>query len=199
MQKDHIDSATCTAFIQGDKKAFESVYSAFSRPLYRRILYLIKDPDEADEILHNLFIKIWTSREQINPDKNLYAYFVQAATSMTIDQLRKNIRTQVLHDKLVSSTHGHTSVSVEESYISKEDWKILESAIEQLPPQRRLIFRLCKIEGKSYQEVSESLSISQATISNQLVLAMKSLRKFVLQHHREVLLYCILFDYFKNR
>ncbi|MFD2554241.1 RNA polymerase sigma factor [Sphingobacterium tabacisoli] len=195
MYKHTIDNAICIAFIGGDKKAFESIYCTFSKPLYRRILYLVKDPDDADEVLHNIFIKIWTAREQIDPAKNLFAYFMQAANSMAIDHLRKNLRTQVMHDTIIVSGEEHTARSVEDSYISKEDWKILESAIEQLPPQRRLIFKLCKIEGKSYKEVSESLSISPATISNQLVLAMKFLRQFVKQHHKEILLYCLLFDY----
>lgn len=100
-----------------------------------------------------------------------------------------------MHDTITISSEEHRALSVEESYIGKEEWKILESAIEQLPPQRRLIFKLCKMEGKSYKEVSESLDISPATISNQLVLAMKFLRQFVKQHHKEILLYCLLFDY----
>lgn len=199
MYKHTIDHATCIAFISGDKKAFESIYCAFSKSLYRRILYLIKNPDDADEILHNIFIKIWTGREHIDPDNNLYAYFMQAANSMAIDQLRKNLRTQVVHDNISLFGEERIALSVEDSYIGKEDWKILESAIEQLPPQRRLIFKLCKIEGKSYKEVSESLSISPATISNQLVLAMKFLRQVVKQHHKEILLYCLLFDYIGRR
>lgn len=199
MHKDTINSAIHHAFIRGEQQAFESIYCAFSKPLYRRILYLIKDPDEADEILHNLFLKIWSSRQQIDPDKNLFAYFMQAANSMAIDQLRKNLRTQVMHDNIALSSFGQTSLSVEENYISKEDWKILESAIKQLPPQRQLIFRLCKIEGKSYKEVSESLSISTATISNQLVLAMKFLRQFIKQHHKEILVYCFLFDHLGHK
>lgn len=198
MYKTAIDNATYIAFIRGDETAFEAIYCAFSKPLYRRILYLIKDPDEADEILHNIFIKIWIAREQIDPDKNLFAYFMQAANSMAIDQLRKNLRTQVMHDHIMLSSEQRTALSVEDNYIDKEDWKILESAIEQLPPQRQLIFRLCKIEGKSYKEVSESLAISPATISNQLVLAMKFLRNFVTQHHKEILLYGLFFDYFKQ-
>lgn len=199
MHKDDINSAIQYAFIRGDQQAFESIYCAYAKPLYRRILYLVKDADEADEILHNVFLKIWTSREQVDPTKNLYAYFMQAAHTMSIDQLRKNIRTQAMRDSIVWSNDNQASSSVEESYIHKEEWKILESAIEQLPPQRQLIFRLCKIEGKSYKEVSESLSISPATISNQLVLAMKSLRQFISQHHKEIMLYCLFLDYLNRQ
>ncbi|MBL1410322.1 RNA polymerase sigma factor [Sphingobacterium faecale] len=199
MYKDTINSAIQHAFIRGERQAFEHIYRAFSRPLYRRILYLVKDPDEADEILHNLFLKIWSSHDQIDPDKNLFAYFMQAANSMSIDQLRKNIRTQAIHDKIGRSGDDDSICSVEENYISKEEWQILESAIEQLPPQRRLIFRLCKIEGKSYKEVSEVLSISTATISNQLVLAMKSLRQFVIQHQKEIMLYCLFLEQLRQR
>lgn len=186
MQQTIVDTSTCMAFVQGDQKAFEIIYNLFSKHLYRRLLFLIKDPDDAEEALHNVFIKIWNNRASIDPDKNLFAYFMQVANTMAIDHLRKNLRTQSVYEQMLLLQNSSMSSSVEENFIRKEDWKIVEDAIAQLPPQRQLIFKLCKLEGKSYKEVSESLSISTATISHQLVLAMKSLRQSISEHQKEI-------------
>ena len=78
------------------------------------------------------------------------------------------------------------SDSVEDSFVRKEEQKVLEKAVNLLPPQRKLIFILCKIEGRSYAEVSKILAISPATVSNHLVLAMKQIRNFASQYNNEL-------------
>ncbi|MBE8714328.1 RNA polymerase sigma factor [Sphingobacterium hungaricum] len=181
----NIEKSILIDFKKGDVKAFEYIYNMYSKSLYKSLLYLLKDPIEVDEILHNVFLKIWAKKEEIDFEKNLYSYLLKIANSMAIDLLRKNIRTQLLCDTL-SQTEIRETASVEETYLKKEEWIMVEEAINLLPPQRKLIFTLFKLEGKSYQEISEQLSISTSTISNQLVLSMKFLRKFIHEHQREI-------------
>lgn len=180
-----IDKSKLLALSKGDIKAFEHIYKMCSNPLYRRLLYLIKDPDEVDEILHNVFIKIWMNREAIDIEKNFYNYLLKIANSMAIDFLRRNIRTQVVFDKILKNGIAEVP-SVEDIYVQKEEWSMLQEGIELLPPQRKLIFILFKLEGKSYKEISDELAISNSTISAQLVIAMKFLRKFIETHQQEL-------------
>lgn len=180
------------AFSKGDQKAFDLIYERYATGLYKRLLYVLKDPDEAEEILQNVFLKLWSTKENLDADKNLGVYLFKIAHSSAIDLIRRNIRTQRVQENLWYRDNG-IEHSVEELYLDREEWKIIESAIDNLPPQRKIIFTLCKLEGKSYEEVSEQLAISPSTISNQLVLAMKSIKKFAHQYNRELKAFFIFF------
>ena len=168
-------------FSGGSAQAFEHIYKRYSKIIYKRLLFLLKDPETADEILQSLFIKIWDMRETIDADKPFSAYILRMADHMAIDVFRKLTRDKKLQKELWDNFMDY-STSPDEDYIYKENLNILEQAIEQMPPQRKLIFRLCKIEGRSYKEVSEELNISYSTISNQLVIAMKFLKKYAIEH-----------------
>lgn len=185
MHVKNIDKSILLAMSKGDIKAFEHIYKTYSMPLYRNLLYLLKDSDEVDEIIHNTFLKVWTKKEAIDLDKNFYSYLLKIANSMAIDFLRRNVRTQAVCENLLITGNKETP-SVEEAYLKKEEWLMVEEGINMLPPQRKLIFTLFKLEGKSYQEISDELSISKSTVSGQIVIAMKFLRKFMATHQKEL-------------
>ncbi|GGH16649.1 hypothetical protein GCM10011418_19150 [Sphingobacterium alkalisoli] len=187
-----IDKLTLTLFVSDDKMAFELVYKSYSASIFKRLLYLLKDEDEAEEMLQNVFIRVWTNRSSIDVEKNFHNYLLRIADSMAIDLIRRNVRNQLVYDSiLIQGVHQHDSV--EDTYLQKEEWAILENAIDQLPPQRKLIFTLCKLEGKSYGEVSKLLNISPATISNHLVLAMKQIRIFTSRYEKGLKMVLLLF------
>lgn len=182
-------------FIHGDEKSFEQIYKLYAKPIFNRLLYVLKDADVAEEVLQNVFVKLWNHRENIDPEKNLYAFLLQMANNMSIDHLRRGIKTQFIIDDLIQHLDLEEA-SVEENYLNKEKWSIVQRGIELLPPQRKLVFILCKLEGKSYAEVSSQLAISTATISNHLVLAMKSIREFARTYQKEInVLFLFLFHF----
>ncbi len=91
------------------------------------------------------------------------------------DFLRQAVRDQKRRDYLlIAASEKYTHI--EEGLLSKENMNIILSAIESLPPQRKQVFKLCKIEGLSYEEVSAQLGISTSTISDHIVKATRSLR-----------------------
>jgi RNA polymerase sigma-70 factor (ECF subfamily) len=91
------------------------------------------------------------------------------------DFLRQSIRDQKRRDYLlIAASEKYTHI--EEGLLSKENMNIILAAIESLPPQRKQVFKLCKIEGLSYEEVSVRLGISTSTISDHIVKATRSLR-----------------------
>ncbi|MFZ4862115.1 RNA polymerase sigma factor [Sphingobacterium sp. Mn56C] len=192
MMKPDIDIFVVTAFVSGDSKAFAIVYNAYAKVIFKRLLYLLKDENLAEEMLQNVFLKVWINREGIDVSKNLYYYLIAIANNLAVDSLRKGIRKQLLYEQMRFRAPV-LSESVEDQYLHKEDWEILKAAIASLPPQRQVIFTKCKIEGKSYEEVSAELAISTSTISNQLVLAMKSIRIFAAQYTKEIKPLILLF------
>lgn len=161
--------------IAGSRRAFEQIYRIYHKGLYYNLRKLTGNDEIAKEILQDVFLKIWEKRAELNPDKSFGAYLFRIAQNMAMDFYRREKRSKLL---LESLTLLITEVIEQplENEISVDEEEILREAIAMLPPQRRRIFELCKLEGKSYQEVSQLLGISVSTISDHLVKAFKTVK-----------------------
>ncbi len=163
--------------IEGSEYAFEEIYRTYSPRLFGRLLKLVKSEAQAEEILQDVFLKIWEQRNSIDPEKSFRSFLFKIAENKVYDFFRKVARDKNLESRLTAlSTSDHTVI---EAFLSgDENLKILQKAVEGLPPQRQQVFRLCKLEGKTYKEVSELLGISVSTISDHIVKATKSIREY---------------------
>ena len=161
--------------LQGDELAFEKIYRLYSPGLYGKLLKLLKSVPQTEEILQDVFLKIWEYRASIDPEKSFRAFLFKIAENKAYDFFRKASRDKKFEAELIAlSTLNY--MALEEFVADDEKSVLLENAIHKLPPQRQQVFRLCKLEGKSYREVSELLGISLSTISDHIVKATKSVR-----------------------
>lgn len=160
---------------RGSEQAFEKIYNHYSIRLYANLLKLVKSEAEAQEILQDVFLKVWNNREQIDLSKSFKAYLFKIAENKVYDFFRKLARDKKKMAVLLTTTSGE-NVPDEANLFTEENTALLEKAIGALPPQRQQVFRLCKLEGKSYREVSKELDISESTISDHIVKATKSIR-----------------------
>ena len=163
--------------IEGSEHAFEQIYRLHSPLLFGRLLKLVKSEAQAEEILQNVFLKIWINRRSIDPEKSFRSFLFKIAGDKVYDFFRKVTRDKNMEFQLVTlATANHTII---ESFMSGEENRaILQNAIAGLPGQRQQIFRLCKLEGKTYKEVSELLGISVSTVSDHIVKGTKSIREY---------------------
>jgi RNA polymerase sigma-70 factor (ECF subfamily) len=167
--------------IAGDEEAFKQIYFLYSERIYGNLLKLLKSEPAAQEILQDVFMKIWEHRQYIDPEKSFRSYLFRIAENMVCNFYKKASRDKALLQQLVtrsSVAYAH----VEETIFYKEDKYFLHNAIESLPPQRKQVFELCKMEGKSYDEVSRLLGISISTISDHIVKANRFLREYCLKN-----------------
>jgi len=173
---------------QGSEQAFTRLYDKFSKQLYRNILRLVKDEDTARELLQDLFLKIWESRENINPEKSFKSFLYKVAENLVYAHFRKIAKDNRIIAKLVLSATDFDT-NAEDAMIARENHDLLKKAIAHLPPQRKHIYTLCKLEGKSYEEVSTELGISVSTISDHIVKANKAVKKyFILNQDMAIIL-----------
>lgn len=159
----------------GDQYAFEKIYRLYSLRIYYNILKIVKSEEGAKEILQEVFIKIWEKREQIDLEQSFTSYLFQISKHMVYSALRKENVEKKLKDYL-SSIGTEIYTHVEEALAYKHSEKFVLESIEKLPPQRKYVYTLCKIEGKSYEEVSRILGISTSTISDHIVKATKFIK-----------------------
>lgn len=176
----------------GDEIAFKTLYDRYSERLYGYLLKLLKIDSTAGEILQDTFVKVWTHRAQIDPQQSFRSYLFRIAENAACDFFRKAARDKRLCEKLISiasSQYKH----VEEQAMVKEEVKHLYAAINALPPQRRQVFQLVKMEGKSYAEVSRELNISASTISDHIVKATHYLRQRLQKEQSAAILSLLFF------
>ncbi|QHS55906.1 sigma-70 family RNA polymerase sigma factor [Mucilaginibacter sp. 14171R-50] len=175
---------------QGSERAFTVLYDQFSQPIYRNILRLVKDEDIAQELLQDLFLKIWEIRKNIKQEGSFKSFLNKVAENMVYMHFRKIAKDNRLIEKLVIS-YADYETNNEESNLSEENLDFLQIAIGTLPPQRKQIYTLCKLEGKSYEEVSNLLGISTSTISNQIVKANKTVKQHFLLNKNIIVLFIL--------
>lgn len=163
----------------GDHSAFEMLYYRYSPRLYRHILSMVKVQACAEEILQDVFQKLWERREGIQLEKSFQSYLFTISKNLVYDFFNQETKNRNLKDLIISLTTQDYS-HIEEDFHYKECQEIINQAIDNLPPKRKLIYTLCKIEGKSYDEVSAFLGISASTISDHIVKATKQIQTFCL-------------------
>lgn len=167
----------------GNASAFELLYRKHRVNLFANIFKLVKDEDVALDILQDVFTSIWQNREKLDLDKSFNAFLYNIAKNKVYDFFRRASRDLKAQDHLIASLKNNESLSPDQEHALKEDIAVLNSAIDSLPAKCREVFKLCKIEGKSYEEVAEMLNISMATVNNHIVKATKILKKNLTRFH----------------
>ncbi len=175
----------------GNADALKQFYELFAPSLYLNLVKLVKCESTAEDILQDVFTTLWEKREALHIRQSFKAYLFRAAENKVHDFFRKLKRDNKLYH-YIKETASSEYTLLEQTLLKESDSFALQKAIATLPPQRKRIFSLCKIEGKSYQEVSRILGISTSTINDHIVKASRTVRDFML-HYREQALLFLLF------
>jgi len=171
----------------GDQLAFEALYHIYSKEIYRKISKMVKDVTLAEELTQDVFVKIWNKREVISTEKPFRYYLLTLATNLVNDFYRKVARERRLQDEIIAASTELYNPTEDQIYY-KESKELMDAAIDSLPAQQKLVFQLCKIEGKTYEEVSNLLGISTSTISNHIVKGTKTIKLYFFSQKKGFLL-----------
>ncbi len=162
----------------GNEPAFNELYRTYIKPVYKRILFIVKEEEIAEELSQDLFIKVWQKRKEIDPEKSFKSFLYTIAHNLVYDYLRKVARDKQLLNRLMANAVDYY-MHTEETFQAKETQKVLTEAIEKLPPQGKQVFTLCKLEGKSYEEVSRLMGITVATVNSHMVKSSRFVREYL--------------------
>ncbi len=162
-----------------ERQSFNALYEEYSARIYGNVLKMVKDPETAQELLQDIFVKVWEKRGLITPGRPWGPYLFQIARNHVCDYFRKEASNKKLEAHLMAA-NNEAYTHIEEEIIYKESQQLLWRAIEKLSPQRRQVFTLCRIEGKSYFEISHLLGISTSTVSDHMLKASRFIRSELL-------------------
>lgn len=183
----------------GDQQAFELLFHKYYVRLCAFSNKYLNDREEAQEIVQEVFVKIWEGREMIDPEDNLKAYLFKIAQNLSLNKLkRKKVESRYIEIfKLVYIENQE--VSIHESLFIKELEELIAKSIKKLPEQCRIVFELSRIDGLKYREIADALHISVKTVEAQMSKALRSLRielKDYLPAFILVLIYLTQMEYF---
>ncbi len=175
---------------QGNESAFTDLYHQHSKTLYRKILWMVNDEEIAKELLQDLFMKLWENREKVDASKSFRSYLYTIAVNLVYDYFRKATkRKEVEAHLLAMAVDDYTDT--EEISETNENIQLINDIINKLSPQRRKIFMLCKVDGKSYEEVSKELNISKSTIHDHMVKANHVIKDY-LRRNPNIAIYLVI-------
>lgn len=160
----------------GDDKAFTALYQAYRERVYAGAYKLLKSHEQAQEILQDVFMKVWLNRASANTVTNFKSYLYTVTRNTVYDHFRKIANDSKKIEEFILEATLFQPASVEQTMAYKELEGRLALVLEKMPQKCREVFVLCKIEGRSYKEVSEMLNISTATINNHIVKASRILK-----------------------
>ncbi|QHS60020.1 RNA polymerase sigma factor [Chitinophaga agri] len=164
---------------EGNEIAFRKVYYHYYRQLYGFVLKTVKSDPVAEEIVQETFARLWENRETLGEKGYSAPWLFRVAANLGYDYIRKAAN-EAKFFHLLSATPGEPSSNNVTDYIEGvQSNHLLHEAIDRLPPQRRTIFQLSRLKGLSHQEISQYLNISENTVKNQLVTALKAVRQFM--------------------
>ena len=158
------------AFKKGDSRAFEKLFQEYHKKLYAFLFHLLHSKEDAEEIVQDTFIKVWEKREDFIDGYSFDSFLFTIAKNAFLNLNRKKINRVVFEDHL-NFLEEISPGGTDDYIIFKETKEIINTIIEGLPPKRKEIFLLRKIEGLSRKEIAEKLDISVITVDNQLMKA----------------------------
>ena len=174
----HSDNLFVKDLIANDEKAFQKLFDIYAGNIYAYSKSMLKSKEYAEEIVQDVFMRVWLHRDQINPDLSFKSYIFTIARNLTFNFLNKAVHDKKLKEEIFyKSQISHNST---ENLLLDADYEILKKqAIDQLPPKRKQIFEMSRHEGKSYEEISKELGISVSTVKTQMSKALESIREFI--------------------
>jgi RNA polymerase sigma-70 factor (family 1) len=158
-----------------DQLAYKELFTGLYPSLIQFVSGIIKSRQSAEEIVSDLFMKIWEKRKTLEEIHNLRVYCFVSARHLSINQLEKQKRQHHADINDYKSRLVHNAPDPEECMISAEMLRRIQEIVEELPPRCKLSFKLVKEYGFKYREAAEILQISEKTIENQLSIALKKI------------------------
>ncbi len=177
---------------KGNVAAFDSLFEVYSPKLYGFALKYFKTETDAEELVQEVFVKVWENRQTLKSELSFKSYLF----TIGLNHIRKYFNKKATSLRYLESLQNDPEVS---DQVSTDDYETMLRQvyliIEQMPTRRREIFTKSKLEGKSSKEVALELNISSGTVDNQVSEALRFIRSQLKTENPGLLLFVILFVY----
>ncbi|NML40129.1 sigma-70 family RNA polymerase sigma factor [Chitinophaga sp. G-6-1-13] len=155
-----------TLLNKAELAAFDSIYSQYHQAVFLNICKLVPQQEVAEDILQEVFLALWNNRHKLELTNDVARWLFVVSYNKSIQYLKNAAK-----EKTILATHPEQAVSTDDdnfAALKEMQLHLISDAIEQLSPRKKMIFRLCRLEGKSLQEAASILGISHHTAKEYL-------------------------------
>lgn len=184
------DSEILLAIRQGNERVYETIFRKHYQALCNYACGILKDIDDSEEVVQSIFLKLWEQREGIEINVSLKSYLYRAVHNTCLNRI-KHLKIQETYRQYVGDYLEETFDSATEIMDKVELENRIENALEKLPEQCKIIFKMSRFEELKYQEIANKLGLSIKTIENQIGKALRIMRMELSDYLPVVLLFML--------
>lgn len=188
------DDYILVSISEGNEKAFERLFYAYKDKVYGVALFFMKNTTDAEEVLQDVFSRIWKYRKKLPEIKNFSAWVITATRHRCLTLLKKIAVENNKRAAMQIISKNQTIKDPENEIQQKELQDLLQTALLCLTPQQRKVFELSRLQGLDRRVVASTLGLSPATVSVHLTIALRRVRSFLFEHSYETLIICVLIN-----
>lgn len=176
IQASYNEKALLLQVAAGDETAFGTLFHAWRDKLYFFLLRITSSPETAEDVLQDVFVKLWVNRQSLVSIDHFSAYLYRMTQNHAINGMRRmSLETLVLCDlRREAITDGQPA---DEALLFKQMQEKLKEVINSLPPQQRLVYTLSREKGLKQDEIARQLNISISTVKNHMTQALRTIRE----------------------
>lgn len=164
----------CSA--KGDEAAFASLFNMYRHKLYGFLLRATASPETTEDVIQDVFLKLWKDRENLVHIEQFGGYVYRMAQNRVINSLKRMAKETLILEEL-GKMQVLSVASAEEQLSGKETRSHLHAALNKLTPKQKLVFTLSREQGLKHEEIAAFLNISPSTVNNHMIEALRQLRQ----------------------
>ncbi|WP_166644056.1 RNA polymerase sigma factor [Pedobacter nutrimenti] len=177
---------------EGDQQAFTVLFRKHHGIVYRFALKLTRSETLAEEVVQDIFMKIWLKRTELSEIENFGAFLNRITRNHTYNLL-KRLTMEAVVNKNLKAEFIESTENTQESIDYNASAEILKRAVDLLSPQQKKVYLLCHVEGLKYEEAAKKLNISAGTVHSHMKQALHSIRAHF--KNSDALIFLLLYLY----
>lgn len=177
----HNEELLLQKIAESDEASFAELYEAYKVPLNLFVLKFVKSNELSNDIIQEVFIRIWEHRKELPVIDAFNAYLFTIARNLTLNLLKRASKENTVKAEIAKNYQPFASIA-EDRLLSNQYKQFVEEVLQSLPAQTRAVFRLCREEEKSYDEAAAYLGISRNAVKKHIVRSHKFFRERMLDH-----------------
>jgi RNA polymerase sigma factor (sigma-70 family) len=165
-------------FINGEEYAFTNIYKLYYKDIWSYCFKHTRSPEIAEELASDVFLRFWEARAKLDPEREVKPYLLTITKNVTFTWLKRMLTDQKMKSEFRGRYISDQGDAKQDVVIAATmDLALLRKVMSKMPVKRRETFELCKIDGLSYAEAANILSVSKETIKEHMSLAKRDMNK----------------------
>ena len=171
------DKQLIRAIKGGDTKSFEKLFERYYDRYFSFAGALLNDADAAEDVLQNVFLKLWIGRDRLDENRSVENYLLVSVRNEIFDYLRLKYNQTVVRGETPEKEDA--SADIEEEIFWSETSDRMDKIIKNMPPQRQRIFMMSRYENMASKDIADALGLSIRTVERHIYLALQDLKQII--------------------